>query len=85
MGGFLGTLMAAIVALPLFQGLGGEQYNAGAQLGKQVLAAGFTTIYTAIVTFVILVVVKAVFGLRVSPEEEKTGVDEGSHGEHAYQ
>jgi Amt family ammonium transporter len=33
---------------------------------------------------IILVVLKAVMGLRVSPEKEAEGLDLGEHGEEAY-
>ncbi|MGB9873432.1 MAG: hypothetical protein ACPLRS_00495 [Hydrogenobacter sp.] len=41
-------------------------------------------VYDAIATFVILIVVKTLVGLRVSPEEEITGLDKSQHRENAY-
>ncbi len=40
--------------------------------------------WTAIVTFVILKVVDAIVGLRVSEEEETDGLDLSQHEERAY-
>lgn len=45
---------------------------------------GFTVIYTAIVTFVILKVLDAVMGLRVTEEEESVGLDLAQHNERGY-
>nr|MBP6784658.1 ammonium transporter [Verrucomicrobiales bacterium] len=42
-------------------------------------------VYTAAVTIVILLLVKAVCrGLRVSEEDERLGLDQATHGESAY-
>jgi Amt family ammonium transporter len=48
------------------------------------LAVVITIIYDAIATFVILMVAKALTGLRVSPEEEIAGLDSSQHREKAY-
>jgi Amt family ammonium transporter len=48
------------------------------------LSVVVTIIYDAIATFVILMVVKAFTGLRVSPEEEIAGLDSSQHREKAY-
>jgi Amt family ammonium transporter len=40
--------------------------------------------YCFIVTLVILFVVKAIMGLRVTAEEEDAGVDTSAHGEVGY-
>jgi Amt family ammonium transporter len=45
---------------------------------------GFTVIYTAIVTFIILKVLDAVMGLRVTEEEEAVGLDLAQHNERGY-
>ena len=38
-------------------------------------------VYDAIVTFIILTIIKAVVGLRVSEEVERDGLDLALHGE----
>jgi Amt family ammonium transporter len=48
------------------------------------MAAVITAVYTGVVTFLILKVVGAVVGLRVSETEEHEGVDTAYHGEEAY-
>jgi Amt family ammonium transporter len=83
-GGIVGTLLAAVVALPLLQGNAGAGYSAGAQLGKQALASVVVAAYSVVATFVLLKLTGALVGLRVNPSEELEGLDTASHGETAY-
>ncbi len=54
-------------------------------LGIQALASVVTIVYTGVVTFLILAVVKLLCGgLRVSQEDERLGLDQSAHGENAY-
>ncbi len=55
-----------------------------AQLGIQILAVVTTIIYSLVVSLVLLYIVKAIMGLRVSEEEEVAGVDTSIHGEAGY-
>jgi Amt family ammonium transporter len=50
----------------------------------QVYAAVATMVYSFIVSLIILYVIKAVMGLRVSEEEEVVGCDTSAHGETGY-
>lgn len=80
-GGLIGTLLAAVVGSSLF----GGSLELGKQLGIQALASVVTIVYTGIVTFLILVLVRVVCGgLRVSEEQERIGLDQSAHGENAY-
>ena len=54
------------------------------QLWIQIVAVLATIIYSFVVTLVILYIVKAVMGLRVSEEDEVAGVDTSVHGEAGY-
>jgi Amt family ammonium transporter len=87
-GGILGTMLAGIFAsdqLGLFSGQGlAEGVSIADQLLVQATGVLATGIYTAIVTFVILKVVSAMVGLRVSQEEETQGLDVVSHNERGY-
>jgi ammonium transporter, Amt family len=56
----------------------------GAQLMNQIRGVLFTAALAAAATFVILKGVDLLVGLRVSPEEEDTGLDLTQHGENAY-
>ena len=88
-GGLAGTLMIGLVATDSSTGsasLRGLFYGGGlAQLGKQAVAALAVLAYSFILTLVIAYIVKAVIGLRVSEEEEITGVDQTTHAETAYE
>lgn len=55
-----------------------------AQLFNQFRGVLFTAALAASATFLILKVVDALVGLRVSPEEEDSGLDLTQHGESAY-
>ncbi len=83
-GGLVGTLMAAVVALPVLQGNAGDDYNWIAQLKVQAIASGFTIVYTLVVTVVILLIIKFTVGLRVTESQETEGLDQASHGETGY-
>jgi ammonium transporter, Amt family len=55
-----------------------------AQFINQAMAAGIAIVLSVVATFIILKVVDAVIGLRVTEEEEQTGLDLALHGEEAY-
>jgi Amt family ammonium transporter len=55
-----------------------------AQLANQFRGLIFTVALAAVGTFVILKIVNGLTGLRVSPEEESSGLDLSQHGESAY-
>ena len=83
-GGLVGTLLAAVVAIGAIQGTEGEGYDWLSQLGVQALGSIFTIVFTAIVTIVILLIIKHTVGLRVSEADESLGLDQSAHGETAY-
>ncbi len=83
-GGIVGALGTAIVAAPSMGGFGLND-NIGGQFIIQATAVGTAVIWSAVVTFVALMIVKALFGgLRVSENAESDGLDLSSHGERAY-
>ncbi|OLU33249.1 ammonia channel protein [Pseudomonas sp. PA15(2017)] len=82
-GGIVGALLTGVFAAPALGGFG-EVENIGLQLWIQFKGVAVTVIYTAIVTFVILKVIDAVMGLRVSEEEESVGLDLAQHNERGY-
>ncbi len=88
-GGILGTLMAGIfssTSLGVFSGYGFHEVNANmsAQLFAQFTGVIATIVFTAVVTWIILKVVGALLGLRVSEEQEITGLDIVLHEERGY-
>ncbi len=84
-GGATGTLLTAVL---MGAGLGGvgfdEGTNAGSQFIVQFTGVAVTAVYCAIVSIIIVMVVKATTGLRVSADEEREGLDLASHGETGY-
>lgn len=83
--GILGAILTGVFADPSINEAGkGLLYGNPGQVLIQVLSAVVTIIYSAIATFVILMVVKALTGLRVSHEEEVAGLDSSQHREKAY-
>jgi len=81
-GGMMGSILVAVFGIPLFGGFGVE--NIGSQLMTQVAAVGATAVWSAVGTAVIVLVVKALVGLRVDSDDEETGLDQAEHGEAAY-
>ncbi len=88
-GGVLGTLLVGIFAsteLGIFSGYGFADgiTGMGGQLAVQAIGAVSVLVYTAIVTFVILKIVDAILGLRVTDDEEIEGLDLVLHDERGY-
>ena len=93
-GGIIGALGTAIVADPSLGGQGWFDYTVfpavpgtydmGAQFITQIKAVLVTVVWTGVVSFVLFTVIKLVFGIRPSADEERQGLDQTSHGETAY-
>lgn len=85
-GGILGSLLVAYLALPAFGGLGlADGVSAASQLWVQFSSVIITVIWTAVASFVILKVIAAVTnGLRVDTQDEIEGLDITQHGEYGY-
>ncbi|MFH0702219.1 MAG: ammonium transporter [bacterium] len=75
-------LFASIAVNPL--GNNGLFYGNPSLLGIQILSALAIWIYSYVVTFIILKVLDIIMGLRVSEEDETTGLDLSQHGERGY-
>jgi len=88
-GGLAGTLMIGLLASDTSTGspdLRGLFYGGGtAQLGKQAIAAFAVLAYSFVLTYVIALILRATIGLRVTEEQEITGVDQTVHAETAYE
>ena len=83
-GGILGTLLTAIFASSQFGGLGMEN-SISDQFLIQLFGVVFTIIWCTIFTIVAIKVAEIFTGnLRVTNEDEETGVDISSHGESSY-
>lgn len=75
-GGVIGALLTGVLADPAINSL-----SSGASLGKQIYGVAVTIVWTAVATFVILYIVKALVGLRPTTQEEVEGLDISQHGE----
>lgn len=82
-GGLLGTLLIAPLATELFAG-GGLDVSMLDQLGRQVTGALVVVGWSIAATFVIVLVVRLFFGLRVDTKAEAEGLDYAAHGERSY-
>ncbi|MGH2790347.1 MAG: ammonium transporter [Actinomycetota bacterium] len=86
-GGVLGALMTGIFADTAINAAGadGLLFGGGAALlGKQLVAIVVTLVFSLVVSLVLLKIVQATIGLRVSESEELTGLDLGQHSEVGY-
>ena len=84
-GGILGSLLVAYLALPAFGGLGlADGVTAGNQFMIQLASVAITVLWTGIASYVILKVIGAVIGLRVDQQDEIEGLDLSQHGERGY-
>jgi len=84
-GGILGSLLVAYLALPALGGLGlADGVTAGSQFMVQLASVAITVLWTGIASYVILKVIGAVIGLRVDQQDEIEGLDLSQHGERGY-
>lgn len=89
-GGILGTLLAGVFSstqLGVFSGYGFAAVNETMidQLGVQIIGITATFTYTAVVTWLLFVIIRKLLGgLRVSTEQEVNGLDLSEHEETGY-
>ena len=84
-GGVLGTLLVSFL---IDSDIGGAGYSEGmstsSQLNVQLIGIGSVFVWSIIASLVIVVIVKALTGLRVEDSYEEEGLDISSHGETNY-
>ncbi len=85
-GGIIGALLTGIFSAQSLggSGLGGDNSGIASQLVAQSVGVVATIIYSGIGSFIILKITDAIVGLRVSEEEELTGLDISLHDERGY-
>ena len=84
-GGILGSLLVAYLALPAFGGLGlSDGVTAGGQFMVQLSSVAITVLWTGVASYVILKVIGMLVGLRVDQQDEIEGLDLSQHGERGY-
>lgn len=82
-GGIVGALLTGAFAAPALGGFGTVE-DVPAQLWIQAKGVGFTMIYTAIASFVLLKLIDWTIGLRVTADDETQGLDLALHDERGY-
>jgi ammonium transporter, Amt family len=80
-GGMIGALLTGVFAVQQYGGTAGLIEGNPGQVVNQVIGIVTVIVYDAVVTVIILTVIKAVIGLRVSDEVERDGLDLALHGE----
>ncbi len=91
-GGIVGALLTGVFVNPALGGSGVYDYAAdavaaysfSAQMTSQIWGILLTVIWSGVVSFIALYIIKATIGLRVSEQEEREGLDVTTHGERAY-
>jgi len=75
-GGIVGALLTGVFADPTINSLGANH-----SIVTQLIGIVATIVWTAVASFVILMVVKLLVGLRPSEQDEEEGLDITQHGE----
>ncbi|MGQ0659166.1 MAG: ammonium transporter [Chromatiales bacterium] len=91
-GGIIGAMSVGIFGSPSLGGTSWYDYVANAagefsyagQLTSQAWAVCTSLVWSGVVAFIALLIVKLLVGLRVNEDEEREGLDTTYHGETAY-
>ena len=84
-GGMLGTTLTGVFVAASWGGAGlPEGVSMGSQVMVQVIGVLTTVVWCGFFTYIILKVVDGLTGLRVSDDDEETGIDLTEHGERGY-
>ncbi len=84
-GGMLGTILCGLLMSSNFGGVGfDEGLSAFDHVKIQIYSVLVTFIWTAVFTYIILKIISLITPLRVTEDEEITGLDTTSHGESGY-
>ncbi len=81
---FLG-LFARLIVADGTVGVGLLMSGGAAQLGKQAVAVLAISVFAFVASWIIAMALRAIMGLRVTPEGEEQGLDFHQHGETAYE
>jgi Amt family ammonium transporter len=85
-GGVLGTILLGVFASKAINihGADGLIFGGSTFFGKQIVAVAAASIYAFIFTYIMLIVINWITPVKVDEATEKLGLDEGVHGERAY-
>ena len=85
LGGRVGALLTGVFAQKALNGVAdGVLFGNPAQLGIQAVAVLASVAYSGVGTFVLLKAISVIVPLRVTEDDESTGLDVSQHGEEAY-
>ena len=82
-GGIIGAMLTGVFAAPALGGYA-ELSSIGGQVWIQFISVAATIGYSAVGSFILLKIVDLVVGLRVTEDEEVTGLDITQHNEKGY-
>jgi Amt family ammonium transporter len=80
-GGIVGALLTGVFAIAEYGGTAGLIEGNAAQMINQVKGIVVVIVYDAVVSLILLKIIDAIIGLRVTPEVEREGLDLALHGE----
>jgi ammonium transporter, Amt family len=80
-GGIVGALLTGVFAVEQYGGTAGVLEGNVGQFYNQCIGVATVLVYDAVVSLIILVVVRDCVGLRVAADTEREGLDIGLHGE----
>lgn len=83
-GGIVGAIGTGVVASSSLGGFPLAGYEMGTQVSNQIWGVLTCIVWSGVVSFISLMIVKAVIGLRVPEAAEREGLDVTTHGERAY-
>ncbi len=83
-GGTWGAIATGLFACAAINGKTGLFYGSAGLLNPQIISVITAWAFSFVVTIILLKVLDVTMGLRVSEEEENTGLDLSEHGERAY-
>ena len=83
-GGIIGTLLTGVFAADSLGGLGLGGVSMAAQVRIQAIGVLATLVWSGVLSYVLLKLIDAVIGLRVSEEQETQGLDITQHEERGY-
>jgi Amt family ammonium transporter len=80
-GGIVGALLTGVFAVEQYGGTAGVLEGNAMQFVNQCIGVATVFVYDAVVSLVILLILKMFVGLRVSEDTEREGLDLALHGE----
>lgn len=85
-GGVLGTILLGVFASKAVNAAGADGliFGGSSFLIKQIVAVVAASIYAFIFTYLMLIIINMITPVKVDERTEKLGLDEGLHGEKAY-